>query len=41
MIDIMALSLGVVVNEGDVYDRYNDLRTCLNTMEKFESTRLR
>ncbi len=41
MIDIMALSLGVVVNEGDVYDRYNDLRTCLTTMEKFESTRLR
>ncbi len=41
MIDIMAMSLGVVVNEGDVYDRFNDLRTCLNTMEKFESTRLR
>lgn len=41
MIDIMAMSLGVVVNEGDVYDRYNDLRTCLTTMEKFESTRLR
>lgn len=41
MIDIMAMSLGVVVNEGDVYDRYNDLRTCLSTMEKFESSRLR
>jgi hypothetical protein len=41
MIDILAMSVGVVVNEGDVYDRYNDLRTCLNTMEKFESTRLR
>jgi hypothetical protein len=41
MIDIMALSVGVVVKEGDVYDRYNDLRTCLTTMEKFESTRLR
>jgi hypothetical protein len=41
MIDIMAMSLGVVINEGDVYDRYNDLRTCLSTMEKFESTRLR
>ena len=41
MIDIMAMSLGVVVNEGDVYDRYNDLRTCLSTIEKFESTRLR
>ncbi len=41
MIDIMALSLGVVVKEGDVYDRFNDLRTCLNTIEKFESTRLR
>ena len=41
MIDIMAMSVGVVVNEGDVYDRYNDLRNCLATMEKFESTRLR
>lgn len=41
MIDILAMSVGVVVNEGDVYDRYNDLRTCLTTMEKFESTRLR
>ena len=41
MIDIMAMSLGVVVKDGDVYDRYNDLRTCLTTMEKFESTRLR
>lgn len=41
MIDIMALSVGVVVKEGDVYDRYNDLRTCLSTIEKFESTRLR
>ena len=41
MIDIMAMSLGVVVNEGDVYDRYDDLRTCLTTMEKYESTRLR
>ena len=41
MIDIMAMSLGVVVNEGDVYDRFNELRTCLTTMEKFESSRLR
>ena len=41
MIDIMAMGIGVVVEEGDVYDRYNDLRTCLTTMEKFESTRLR
>ena len=41
MIDIMAMSLGVVIEAGDVYDRFNDLRTCLNTIEKFESTRLR
>nr|WP_051538101.1 DUF1653 domain-containing protein [Butyrivibrio proteoclasticus] len=41
MIDIMAMSVGVVINEGDVYDRYNDLRTCLATVEKFESNRLR
>ena len=39
MIDIMAMSLGVVINEGDVYDRYNDLRTCLTTMEKYEVSR--
>jgi hypothetical protein len=41
MIDIMAMSLGVVVEKGDVYDRFNDLRTCLTTIEKFESSRLR
>ncbi|MCR5669374.1 MAG: DUF1653 domain-containing protein [Butyrivibrio sp.] len=41
MIDIMAMSFGVVVKEGDVYDRYNDLMTCLSAREKFESTRLR
>lgn len=41
MIDIMALSLDVVVKDGDVYDRYNDLMTCLSAREKFESTRLR
>lgn len=41
MIDIMAMGIGVVVEEGDVYDRYNDLRTCLTTVEKFESNRLR
>ena len=41
MIDIMAMDLGVVINEGDVYDRYEDLRNVLTTMEKYESTRLR
>lgn len=41
MIDIMAMSAGVVVNEGDVYDRYVDLRNCLSAIEKFESKRLR
>lgn len=41
MIDIMAMSMGVVVEKGDVYDRFNDLRTCLNAIEKFESSRLR
>ncbi len=41
MIDIMAMSLGVVVEKGDVIDRFNDLRTCLSAIEKFESSRLR
>jgi len=41
MIDIMAMSVGVVINEGDVEGRYSDLRNCLTTMEKYESTRLR
>ena len=41
MIDIMAMSVCVVINEGDVDGRYNDLRNCLTTMEKYESTRLR
>ena len=41
MIDIMAMSVCVVINEGDVDGRYKDLRNCLTTMEKYESTRLR
>jgi hypothetical protein len=41
MIDIMAMAVGVVINEGDVYDRYSDLQNVLTTMEKYESTRLR
>ena len=41
MIDIMAMSLDLVINKGDVYDRFNDLRNCLSTMEKYETTRLR
>lgn len=41
MIDILAMSLGVVVEKGDVIDRFNDLRTCLSAIEKFESSRLR
>ncbi len=41
MIDVMAMAIGVEIDAGDVEDRYNDLKTCLLTMERFETTRLR
>lgn len=41
MITIMAVASDVEVEEGDLEDRYTQLRNCLLTLEKYESSRVR
>lgn len=41
MIDTMAVSLDTEVKEGDIEERYAEIRNCLITMERFECNRLR
>lgn len=41
MITTMAISCDIEVNEGDLEERYEELKNCLLTMEKFECNRLR
>ena len=41
MIDTMAVSLDIEVKEGDIEQRFNELKSCLLTMEHFECNRLR
>lgn len=41
MIDTMAVSLDTEVKEGDIETRYNEIKNCLLTMERFECNRLR
>jgi hypothetical protein len=41
MINTMAVSCDVEVDEGDVEERYASLRNCLLTLEKYECNRLR
>ncbi len=41
MINTMAVSSDLEIKEGDVEDRYLELRNCLRTFEKFECNRLR
>ncbi len=41
MITIMAVASDVEVEEGDLEDRYTQLRNCLLTLEKYESSRMR
>lgn len=41
MINTMAVSLDVEVNDGEIEDRYEALRNCLLTLEKYECNRLR
>lgn len=41
MIDTMAVSLDTEVKEGDIETRYNEIKNCLMTMERFECNRLR
>lgn len=41
MINTMAASLDVEVNEGDIEKRYDELKACLLTFEKYECNRMR
>ena len=41
MIDIMAMAVDVEVNPGEIDARFDELKECLATMEKFETNRLR
>ena len=41
MINTMAVSEDLEIKEGDLEDRYLELRNCLRTFEKFECNRLR
>lgn len=40
MITTMAISMDVVIEEGDLEDRYRQLMTCLTMMDKYESGRM-
>lgn len=41
MINTMAMAVDVEIEEGDVEERFEELRTCLLTFEKYECNRLR
>lgn len=41
MITTMAISCDVEIDDGDVEDRYEALKNCLITFQRYESTRLR
>ena len=41
MINVMAMATDIEVGEGDVEERYAQLRNCLLKLERFECNRLR
>jgi hypothetical protein len=41
MINTMAVSLDTEIKEGDIETRYNEIKFCLLTLERFECNRLR
>lgn len=40
MINIMAMAMDVEIEEGDIEERFSQLRTCLLTFERYECNRL-
>ena len=41
MINTMAVSVDIEIKEGEIEDRYTELKNCLLTLEKYECNRLR
>lgn len=41
MITTMAIACGVEIEDGDVEERYEELKKCLLTLERYESNRIR
>ena len=41
MLTTMAISCDIEVGEGDIEERYSQLRNCLLTLQKYECKRLR
>lgn len=41
MINIMSVAIDVKVEEGEIEDRFDQLRTCLLTLEKYECNRMK
>lgn len=41
LIDNMAASIDVVIDDGDIESRLSELKTCVRTRAKYETTRLR
>lgn len=41
IIDSIAASYDVVIKDGDIGNRYNELKTCIETRAKYEVNRLR
>ncbi len=41
LIDNMASSIDVVIDDGDIEDRLQELKTCVRTRARYETTRFR
>ena len=41
MINTMAISVDLEIEDGEIEERYEELKNCLLTLERFECNRLR